>query len=355
LSWIRTLPLALFGPKYWPTWFGYGALRVIGFLSYPALLRVGRMIGVLLGLLPIAYVRIARRNLELCFPELDARERARLLKHHFASVGIGVCEMTLCWWASDERIRSLSQLEGVAHLERALARGRGVILIGGHFTTIEVATRLLGQTKAPVSPLYRPTKNAALAAILKHERSRWAVQAIPHDAIRKVIAELRRNGVVWYPPDQSYRKKGAAMVRFFGIPAATTTATSRLAEITGASVLPYFVERLEGGGYRGVIGPAFESFPSGDPVADVERYNTLLEAHIRRVPEQYLWMHRRFKGLYAGYPDYYGRDTRPRAPLAEPPAEVSAQPMSAAAERSAEPSSDASASRNSTNSADASG
>jgi KDO2-lipid IV(A) lauroyltransferase len=311
--------LALLGPRYWPTWLGYFALRLIGLLPYRGLLIVGRAMGGLLRLLPIAYVRIARRNLELCFPELDAAERERLLRRHFASVGIGVCEMTLCWWASDERIRELSVLEGTAHLERALEAGRGVILIGGHFTTIEVATRLLGQTRAPVSPLYRPPSNAALAAILHHERSRWAVQAIPHDAIRKVVAELRRNGVVWYPPDQAYRKKGAAMVPFFGIPAATTTATSRLAALTGASVLPYFVERLESGGYRGVIGPAFEGFPSGDPVADVERYNRLLEAHIRRVPEQYLWMHRRFKGLYAGYPDYYGRDTRPRAPFAEPP------------------------------------
>ena len=316
---MQTPAPALWGPRYWPTWVGLAALRLISLLPYAYLLRVGRGIGWLLRWLPIAYVRIARRNLELCFPEQTTEERQALLRRHFASVGIGVCEMTLCWWATDERIRSLCTLEGVEHLERAQARGRGVIVVGGHFTTIEVATRILG-TAVRLSPLYRPTKNLALAAILRRERSRYAAAAIPHDAIRKLISTLRANGVVWYPPDQAYRKKGAVMVRFFGIPAATTTATSRLAQITGASVLTYFVERLQGGGYRAVIGPALDDFPSNDPVRDVERYNALLEAEVRRMPEQYLWMHRRFKGLYAGYPDYYGRDTRPRAPVAvEPP------------------------------------
>jgi KDO2-lipid IV(A) lauroyltransferase len=139
---------------------------------------------------------------------------------------------------------------------------------------------------------------------------------IAHDDIRTMIRALKRNEAVWYAPDQSYRNKGAAMVKFFGIPAATTTATSRLARISGAAVLTYFPERLPGNaGYRVVIGPALEDFPGEDAVADAERFNRLLEAQIRRVPEQYLWLHRRFKGLSADYPDYYGRDSRNRAPV----------------------------------------
>ena len=139
---------------------------------------------------------------------------------------------------------------------------------------------------------------------------------IAHDDIRTMIRALKKNEAVWYAPDQSYRNKGAAMVKFFGIPAATTTATSRLARISGAAVLTYFPERLPGNaGYRVVIGPALEDFPGVDPVDDVERFHALLEAQIRRVPEQYLWVHRRFKGLSADYPDYYGRDSRNRAPV----------------------------------------
>jgi KDO2-lipid IV(A) lauroyltransferase len=134
---------------------------------------------------------------------------------------------------------------------------------------------------------------------------------IAHDDIRTMIRALKNNEVVWYAPDQSYRNKGAAMVAFFGIPAATTTATSRLARISGASVLTYFPERLPGAaGYRVTIGQAFDNFPSDDPIEDVRRFNGLLEAQIRKVPEQYLWVHRRFKGLDVDYPDYYGRDSR---------------------------------------------
>jgi KDO2-lipid IV(A) lauroyltransferase len=134
-----------------------------------------------------------------------------------------------------------------------------------------------------------------------------------------MIRALRKNEAVWYAPDQSYRNKGAAMVNFFGIPAATTTATSRLARISGAPVLTYFPERLPGGRYRVVIGPPLEDFPGADVVQDVQRFNALLEAQILKVPEQYLWVHRRFKGLSADYPDYYGRDSRrrTRAPTCE--------------------------------------
>jgi KDO2-lipid IV(A) lauroyltransferase len=138
---------------------------------------------------------------------------------------------------------------------------------------------------------------------------------IPYDDIRAMVRALKRNEAVWYAPDQSYRNKGAAMVNFFGIPAATNTATSRLARISGAAVMTYFAERLPGSaGYRVVIGPEFENFPSADLVDDAERYNRLLEAQIRRVPEQYFWVHRRFKGLSEEYPNYYGRDARRRLP-----------------------------------------
>jgi KDO2-lipid IV(A) lauroyltransferase len=134
-----------------------------------------------------------------------------------------------------------------------------------------------------------------------------------------MIRALKKNEAVWYAPDQSYRNKGAAMVNFFGIPAATTTATSRLARISGAAVLTYFPERLPGNaGYRVVIGAALEDFPGADVIRDAERFNRLLEAQIRRVPEQYLWVHRRFKGLTRDYPDYYGRDSRNRAPTQAP-------------------------------------
>jgi KDO2-lipid IV(A) lauroyltransferase len=123
-----------------------------------------------------------------------------------------------------------------------------------------------------------------------------------------MVRVLKAGGIVWYAPDQAYRGKGAQMVPFFGIPAATNTATSRLARLTGAAVLPYFAERLaDRSGYRISIGPALEDFPGDDPVADTRRFHGLIEAQVRRIPEQYLWVHKRFKGLTPGYPDLYTR------------------------------------------------
>lgn len=302
----------LLAPRYWPTWLGLACLRAIEPLPYSMLLRIGRVLGRITRLLPLAYVRIARRNIGLCLPELSAAAREDLLRRHFESLGIGLCETAVTWWSDNDRVRSLARVEGLDHLERALARGRGAILIGGHFTTIEIGTRILGAV-VPMNVLYRPTKNEALSAVLERQFTRHAQRAIQYDDIRTLVRALKCNGTVWYAPDQSYRNKGAAMVPFFGIPAATTTATSRLARMTGAAVLTFFPERLPGlRGYRAVIGPALENFPSDDPVADAARFGALLEAEIRRRPEQYLWMHRRFKGLSADYPDYYGRDTRKR-------------------------------------------
>lgn len=300
-------------PRYWPTWLGIACLRVIEPLPYRWQLCIGRLLGRMVRLLPLSYVRIARRNIEICLPELSPEAREVLLKQHFESLGIGLCETAITWWSSNERVRSLAQVEGVEHLQKALARGRGAILVGGHFTTIEIATRILG-TVVPLNVLYRPTRNEVLTELMAGQFSRYAQRAILYDDIRSVVRALRGNGAVWYAPDQSYRNKNAAMVPFFGTPAATTTSTSRLAHMTGATVLTYFPQRLPGGqGYKVFIGPELEDFPSEDPVADTARFGALLEARIRHHPEQYLWMHRRFKGLSADYPDYYGRDARSRA------------------------------------------
>jgi KDO2-lipid IV(A) lauroyltransferase len=304
--------LDLLAPKYWPTWIGLGFLRSVERLPFPAQRRLGVAIGRLIRRLPLAWVRIARRNIELCLPQLSVQERAVLLDRHCESLGMALCETANSWWGSRESVRGSAQVEGLHHLERALANGRGAIMIGGHFTTIEIATRIL-QTVVPLNAVYRPPKNLLLAQTMLAS-FRLHGNPIAYDDIRGMIRALRKNGVVWYAPDQSYRNKGAAMIDFFGIPAATTTATSRLARISGAAVLTYFPERLPGdAGYRVVIGAPLENFPSEDPNIDARRFNDLLEAQIRRVPEQYLWVHRRFKGLTADYPDYYGRDSRQRA------------------------------------------
>jgi KDO2-lipid IV(A) lauroyltransferase len=303
----------LLAPWYWPAWAGIGLLRLLALLPYPWLIGIGGFLGRVLRLVAPRFVRVARRNLELCFPGLDAAARARLLDRHFQSLGIALLEVPLAWWSSPERLARLVQVEGREHLEAAKAEGRGVILLTAHFTVMELAGRVLASV-TPVGFLYRPTTNEVLAYALGRFRTAYGGHPIPRDDIRAFIGALRNQECVWYAPDQSYRKKGAEMVRLFGIPAATNTLTSRLARMTGAPVLPYFLQRLPGTqGYRAVIHPPLGNFPSDDAVADTERFNHMIEAQVRLVPEQYLWIHRRFKGLTEDYPDYYAPEAPRRA------------------------------------------
>ncbi|HYM28836.1 MAG TPA: hypothetical protein VET66_11845 [Steroidobacteraceae bacterium] len=307
------MQLRLLAPRYWRTWAGLGLLRLLAFLPFGLIVPLGRALGALLRRLPLGFINTARRNIELCLPELDAAARERLLREHFASLGIALLEIPFAWWSRPERLARITRIEGREHLEAALARGRGVILLTAHFTTMELAGRTLaGITK--VGFLYRPTKNEVLAYALERFRCGYGGRGISRDDIRGFISALKSNECVWYAPDQSYRKKGAEMVPMFGIPAATNTLTSRIAGMTGAAVLPYFLRRLPGTqGYVATIHPAFDGFPSDSAVADTLRFNRMIEAQVRLAPEQYLWIHRRFKGLTQDYPDYYGRQAPRRA------------------------------------------
>jgi KDO2-lipid IV(A) lauroyltransferase len=301
------MPARLLGPRHWPIWAGIGLLRLIERLPFPWMLAVGRGIGRFARRLPLSYVDIARTNIGLCLPELGAAEREALITRHFESLGIALLESAMTWWSRDARIDALSELVGLEHLDAALARGKGVILLTAHFTTLQIGARILNNRRV-INVLYRPLKNEVLAHVSGYNFSRQARRAIPRDSIRLMISALRRNEIVWYATDQSYRKKGALMIDFFGHPAATNVFTSRLAALTGARVLFYSSERLPGTqGWRATIHPPFEDWPGGDPVADTLRYNACIEAQVRRMPEQYWWIHRRFKGLDAAYPDYYGK------------------------------------------------
>ena len=292
-------------PRYWPSWLGIGILRIVELLPYRAIMAVGRGLGFLArGLVP-KYRRIARRNLELCFPALTTRQRDKLLRQQFSALGRAVCESAMSWWSSAERIRRLSSIEGLHHLDLAVAHGRGVILLTAHFTTLEISARILCAAR-PVCILYKPVRSPVLAAVSNRARARLAGTAVLYDDIRGMISALRRNEIVWYAPDQSFRKKGAQMVPFFGIPAASNVHTSRLAELTGATVLYMSHERLpDARGYRLTIHPPFAHYPSGDAMADVRQLHRCIEADATRIPDQYWWIHRRFKGLSEDYPDYY--------------------------------------------------
>ncbi|MFC4309029.1 lipid A biosynthesis acyltransferase [Steroidobacter flavus] len=287
------------GPRFWPIWLGLGIVRALNVLPLRTQLAVGRALGRLAYRFARRDRRIAAINIALCLPGLSPAERDDLVREHFESLGCTLLETGLVWWASEARLRRLIQFDGEEHLHAALAKGRGALMLSAHFTTLEMGARAL-TLLGPTSVMYLTPSNPLIAELSRRNRERHTVQAVTSEQIRELLTNLKNNLPVWYAPDQRYTGKNSATVPFFGVPAASNVATSRLAKISGAPVLPYFPERrADNTGYVIVIHPPLEDFPSSDPVADTQRFHELIEDHARRNPAQYLWTYKRFKR-----PDY---------------------------------------------------
>jgi KDO2-lipid IV(A) lauroyltransferase len=292
-------------PGYWPTWILLGFMWLVAQLPYPLQMAIGRTLGRVMILLGHRRRRIAETNLGLCFPELDEPERKALLRDHFRSLGMGMVETAMSWWTPTHRLKSLARIEGLEHLEAALAKGKGVILLSGHFTSLEIGGRLLALF-APFHVLYRRHKNPLFEATMKRARERNYEKAIPREDMRAMLRSLKQNMPVWYAADQDYGVEKSVFAPFFGIPAATITATSRLVRSSDAAVVPFFQRRLrDGSGYLLKLYPALEDFPGTRLEVDADRINTIIEEQIRTMPEQYLWVHRRFKTRPEGESSVY--------------------------------------------------
>lgn len=296
------------GLRYWPVWLGLGLMKMMAALPFRWQLAIGGRVGRWLGKIARRRRRIAEINLSLCFPDLSSSQRTALLEAHFAALGIGLFETAMAWWAPDAKLRGLARVEGAEHLERALARGKGVILLTGHFTTLELGARFITWHQ-PFHAMYRSHKNRLYETVMRRERERRSrLPPLPHEDIRGLLRAFKKGRAVWYAPDQNHGIRNSVFVPFFGIPTCTVTATARLATMSGAAVVPYFPKRLPGtAGYEIVVLPALDRFPSDDIEADTRRINELLEQHICQVPEQYLWVHRRFKTQPPGRPSPYNR------------------------------------------------
>ncbi len=297
---------ALLGPRHWPAWLGVGLLRAAVTLPYAQQLALGRRLGRLAAHLAPARSRVAATNIELCLPDWSAAQKRELLWRHIEAIGIGAIETAVTWWASDDYLRQYSRVIGAEHFHAAKARGKGVILLTGHFTCMELASHMMGM-HFTFSAMYRPQSVAVFDAYMKRARTgRRNNRVFARDDPRAMIRALRHNEGVWYAIDQNYGRPDALFVPFFGVPAATISATSRLARITGAAVVPFLPRRLPGTqGYEIRVLPALADFPSGDDYTDLHRIHGLLEDHIRLVPEQYFWVHRRFKTRPAGATGVY--------------------------------------------------
>ena len=296
---------AYWGPRYWPVWLGLLLLRLLCLLPYRAALATGAGMGRLLHAVAGERRAIVRLNLGLCFPELSSAERDNLARRHFEAMGMSVIEMGLGRWASDAKLEALTTIRGLEHIREPLDRGQGVILLSAHFTTLEISGRVLRLLIPPYDAVYRKNRSQFITELQRTGRERSADSTIEKRDIKSMVRSLRAGRAVWYAPDQSYNRKGSEVIEFFGVPCMHTTATSTLARLGRAVTVPYFPRRTADGRYEIDILPPLENFPSDDPVADTRKYIEAIETHTRRCPEQYFWLHRKFKNLPPGYPDFY--------------------------------------------------
>ena len=278
-------------------------LKISSKLPYPVLMSMGGFAGRII--FRVAHKRraIAVRNLELCFPDLTNDERHHLLREHFASLGRALFESGLAYWASDDRLRPLAKISGLENLQGALSQGKGVILIAGHFTSMEISGRLLG-LEVDYDAVIRPFSNPEVDKIAHSGRHRAVRNAIPKKSFRQFLKGLQENRAILITVDQATTASNKVMAPFFSIPAATSVNAARIAQKTGAAILPVlWLREPDLSGYRVEIGEQLTEFPTDDAMADAIRINSLIEQQIRRAPEQYYWLHRRFKNDPSPYDD----------------------------------------------------
>ena len=296
----------LLHPRYWLIWFAFGIWRLITLLPFSVLLVIGKGIGLIFHAIPSRRKIIAQRNIEICFPELSDTEREALLRANFISTGIAVMEVGIAWWWSKKRFTKLLQFEGQEHLDAV--KDRGIMLLGIHFTTLEIGAAAIS-TLIEMDGMYRAHGNPVYDFLQARGRlDKGILNGVVYERrdVRGTMKALKKGRALWYGPDQDYGLQQGLFVPFFNTQAATVYATARFAEKTGAAVVPFSHIRLPGSqGYKITIHPALENFPVGDDLVDTTRINKIVEAFIMLQPDQYLWVHRRFKNRPEGEPDLY--------------------------------------------------
>lgn len=270
-------------------------MRVSVLLPYAVILLLGRMVGWLNYYLLPKRKAIADTNLRRCFPDQDQQWYESTLKAHFYSMGMSLLEAPLGWWGSDRKISRLGEISGLQHLEQARSAGKGVLLFSAHMVCPELSGRILAQY-VDADVMYRPSSHPVMEKVITTQRMRHVGEVIERTNVKQLIRRLRKGHMIWYMADQNSSRKNGIFVNFFGIPASTTPAASRLSAMTGAAVVPVKVLRkVNAEGYRIEIFPALEDFPSGDLERDTQRTNDMIESWIREEPSQYYWIHRRFR------------------------------------------------------------
>ena len=291
--------------KYWPIWLGLNCLRVIIALPWAWRMAMGRSIGWILYQLSGRRRFIAETNIGLCFSHLTASEQRYMVRQTFADNGIGIIETAMAWWSPRKDLSHRVSIEGAKLIQQAQAQGRGIILVGAHFTSLDLGGILLAPSH-PYYATYQRHSNALMDCIIRRGRSNHLPGMVEREDMRQVMRLLKQGKIVWLAPDQDVGPERSVFAPFFGIQAATTPVVSRLAAATGAKVLQFSHHRThQDQRYLLTVSDTLASIPSGDLVADATSINRAIEAKVRLKASQYLWLHRRFKTRPTGSPEIY--------------------------------------------------
>jgi Kdo2-lipid IVA lauroyltransferase/acyltransferase len=284
---------------------GIFIMWLIHFLPFRVIVAIGNGVGSLLYFVASERRRVGAINLKLCFPGMSDGARKKLLRNNFKMFGRGLFERSILWWSSARRISNLIRVEGVEHFESIA--GQPAILLTPHFVGMDVGGQWIAQHTDTVC-MYANQKNRYMTELLLRKRARFRNQYLysRQQGLRPILKGMREGMPFIYPPDQDQTVKDGAFIPFFGIPAATITSVPRIAKMTGAKVLPCITRLLPGGaGYVLTFYPPWDNFPTGDDIADTRRMNEFIEQRVLEMPEQYFWLHKRFKTRPEGEKRFY--------------------------------------------------
>ncbi len=294
----------LLKPKYWLSIVGFFLAKLATHLPLSLQIKLGYFIGWLLYNLVPKRRKIAEINLNLCFPELTAEKKAQLLKENFALTGLGLIETAVCWFGNINSRLKQTQIIGKENLDTAIAKNKGVLLLGFHMTSLEIGGTLLAQTY-DMSAMYKPSKNKLSEYFMRKGRLRH-LNLFTQNDIRPVVKALKNKQIIWYATDQNYANRSSNFSPFFGIQTATITATSKFAKLTDASVVPFIQKRSQDGkSFKLILFPELENFPGETEQQDATRINLFLENYLRENPKDYMWLHQRFRSRPTGEPPIY--------------------------------------------------
>ena len=293
-------------PKYFLTWILILLMRVGVFVPFRLQVFFGKIIGKLIYPVMTELRKTAYSNISNCFPDKKQPQVTLLVKQHFEAIGISLFETANAYFASDKKIKKMLIISNEQHFTEALKKEGGIILLGSHFMPLMLGGRAL-LIKHTIANIYRPQNNKLFDQVMVKSYVKNGAVMIKSTDTRSIMKAINNSLPIWYAPDQDLGKNNSIFAPFFGIQTATASATARLAKNKNTRVIPYSFFRTKHG-YEMSFDKPLKNYPSGDAIKDASKTNQILEKQILKNPEQYLWIHRRFKTRPEGEESFYSEN-----------------------------------------------